>query len=133
MVNESKCNEEFKRKAGNFTAADIAGVLNDEEKGKSKAKEGVIAEMYEEICDLFAMLSAYAKGQYRDVPWKSIAAIGAALAYLICPFDIIPDFIPGIGMLDDMIVLGLCLKTVKIDLDKFRVWRNKTTESGIKQ
>lgn len=133
MVNESKCNEEFKRKAGNFTAADIAGVLNDEEKGKSKAKEGVIAEMYEEICDLFAMLSAYGKGQYRDVPWKSIAAIGAALAYLIFPFDIIPDFIPGIGMLDDMIVIGLCLKTVKIDLDKFRVWRNKTTGSGIKQ
>lgn len=124
MIDEGKCRDEFNRKAGNFSADDIAGVLKDEDKGKSKAATGVLAEMYGDICDLFAMLSAYARGAYRDVPWGSIAAIGAALAYLICPFDLIPDFIPVVGLLDDMVVIGICLKMVKIDLDKFRAWRN---------
>lgn len=35
--------------------------------------------------------------------------IGAGLAYLISPIDLIPDFIPVIGQLDDLLVLGLCI------------------------
>jgi uncharacterized membrane protein YkvA (DUF1232 family) len=33
--------------------------------------------------------------------------IGASLLYLICPFDIAPDFIPMIGLIDDGIIATL--------------------------
>lgn len=127
MSNESKYNDEFNRQANNFSADDIDGVLKDEEEGKKKAKTGVLASSYEDICDLFAMLKAYVHGKYRDVPWKSIAAIGAALAYLICPIDLVPDFIPVIGLIDDLAVIGLCVGMVKNDLEKFRNWRRKNS------
>jgi uncharacterized membrane protein YkvA (DUF1232 family) len=123
MSNESIYNDEFNRKAKNFSADDIDGVLKDEDKGKKKAKTGVLAGSYENICDLFAMLKAYAQGRYREVPWHTIAAIGAALAYVINPFDLIPDFIPVIGLVDDLAVIGLCVGMVKNDLEKFRNWR----------
>ncbi len=38
-------------------------------------------------------------------PWVSKALIGLAIAYLLSPIDIIPDFIPVLGHLDDIIVV----------------------------
>ncbi len=35
--------------------------------------------------------------------------IGAALAYLISPIEIIPDFIPVIGYLDDIVIVTILI------------------------
>lgn len=37
------------------------------------------------------------------------ALVGAAIAYVIMPFDLIPDFIPVIGEIDDIYVIMLAL------------------------
>ena len=36
----------------------------------------------------------------------------ATLGYLALPFDLVPDFIPVAGQLDDVIVVGLVLRAV---------------------
>ncbi len=38
-------------------------------------------------------------------PWLSKLLIGLAMAYLLSPIDIIPDFIPILGHLDDVILV----------------------------
>lgn len=38
-------------------------------------------------------------------PWAKTAAMGA-LVYFVCPFDVIPDFIPVIGLTDDYGVMA---------------------------
>jgi uncharacterized membrane protein YkvA (DUF1232 family) len=38
------------------------------------------------------------------------AALFAVLGYVALPFDLVPDFLPGIGQLDDAVVLGLALR-----------------------
>ena len=45
------------------------------------------------------------------VPWHAKAVAAATAAYAISPIDLIPDFIPVLGQLDDLVVvpLGLAL------------------------
>jgi hypothetical protein len=38
---------------------------------------------------------------------RRVLAILAALLYVVSPVDVVPDFIPGLGWLDDLLVLGL--------------------------
>jgi uncharacterized membrane protein YkvA (DUF1232 family) len=40
-------------------------------------------------------------------PWFARAIAGAVVAYALSPIDLIPDFIPVIGYLDDFIVVPL--------------------------
>jgi uncharacterized membrane protein YkvA (DUF1232 family) len=40
------------------------------------------------------------------------AALFLALGYLAFPIDLVPDFLPGIGQLDDAVVLGLALRLI---------------------
>ena len=62
----------------------------------------------------------------QQVPLKTIAAIVGTLVYVLSPIDIIPDFIPGFGYLDDAGVVELCRRLIKSDIDKYRAWK----ESG---
>ena len=39
------------------------------------------------------------------VPWYAKALAGAVAAYALSPIDLIPDFIPVIGLLDDLIIV----------------------------
>lgn len=40
-----------------------------------------------------------------DTPWFAKALLGLAVGYALLPFDLIPDFLPVIGHLDDLIIV----------------------------
>jgi uncharacterized membrane protein YkvA (DUF1232 family) len=48
----------------------------------------------------------------RRVAWWRKALLAGAIAYLAMPFDLVPDFIPVIGLLDDALVVALVLRAV---------------------
>ena len=69
------------------------------------------------------MVNSYIKQQYTDVPIGIIAAILGTLLYFVAPVDMLPDFIPGIGYLDDAAMICTALWLVKSDLDEYMEWR----------
>jgi len=48
----------------------------------------------------------------KRIPRSRKILLVAALGYLALPFDLVPDFIPFAGQLDDVIVIGLVLRAV---------------------
>jgi uncharacterized membrane protein YkvA (DUF1232 family) len=69
---------------------------------------------------LMAMMgSDYLEGRYTRIPVTTIWVITFALLYVAWPFDIIPDFIPGMGWLDDAFIIGLVFGAISRDLRKY--------------
>ena len=46
------------------------------------------------------------------VPGRAKLAIGLLIPYLAMPFDLVPDFVPVAGQLDDAIIVALVLRAV---------------------
>jgi uncharacterized membrane protein YkvA (DUF1232 family) len=43
------------------------------------------------------------------VPRRSKLVVGAAMAYLVSPVDVLPDFIPVVGVVDDLLIATLAI------------------------
>ncbi|OLU26341.1 hypothetical protein BVH03_16675 [Pseudomonas sp. PA15(2017)] len=67
---------------------------------------------------------AWWRGSYRAINPQALVAIVAGLIYFVSPLDAIPDFIPGLGLIDDLAVLAWVMKTWGGELDAFRTWRD---------
>ncbi len=72
---------------------------------------------------LWMVLQDYASGAYRRMPWKAVAAIVAAVVYVISPIDLIPDFLVPIGWTDDLLALALTWGLVKRELRDYCAWK----------
>ena len=68
------------------------------------------------------MVLATARGQYKDLPWKSLVMAAGALLYFVAPIDLIPDMILGLGFFDDAAVIAWTLKSIGGDVDAFLEW-----------
>lgn len=68
------------------------------------------------------LVRAYAKGQYKEVPWKTIMILVAGLIYFLMPLDLLPDFIPVAGFIDDFTVIMLISAAFRQDVDNFLLW-----------
>lgn len=121
---EKDAEKEFSKRQKNFRKEDAKKIFDKEESLFEKfLKISHLKEYFEDFKDLFSLLKDFYQGNYREVPWLVIASIGGSLLYVLSPIDLIPDFIPIIGYLDDAAVFVACLKFVKEDLEKYRGWK----------
>jgi uncharacterized membrane protein YkvA (DUF1232 family) len=72
---------------------------------------------------LWMVLRDYASGAYRKMPWKAVAALAAAVVYVVSPFDLIPDFLGPLGLTDDVLVVALTWGLVKRELRDYCAWK----------
>lgn len=57
------------------------------------------------------------------VPWHVKLICGCGMMYVVSPIQVIPNFIPVIGQMDDVLVIGLCIRLLKRSLSR-RCWRS---------
>ncbi len=87
---------------------------------KVKHNSNRLKDLWSEIEILIQMVRAYRNGAYRQISWKGIAIALAALIYFVNPFDLIPDFILGLGFLDDAAVIGFVINALRKEIEKFK-------------
>ena len=105
----------------NITEGDVRYVL-DKTQGKLKSiansSSKTVANLGRQAKLLYEMLRDAMSGKFK-MPWVTVAAITAALLYFVSPLDIIPDFIPGIGLIDDALVISLAVSMARVDLRRY--------------
>ena len=74
---------------------------------------------------LISMVRSYLKKEFTGVPLVTIIGIIAAIIYVVNPADLIPDTIPGIGLVDDTAVVLFAMKMAGADLQIYRDWRTE--------
>lgn len=90
---------------------------------KAQRKKGNLGDAWNKLQLFIDLVKAYSKGEYRNVSTKTIITVIGALLYFVSPLDLIPDFLLGIGFIDDAAVIGYALKKISTEIDAFSVWK----------
>lgn len=96
--------------------------LLDEAARKARREKGLVGAFEDDLGALLRLLRAWVRGQYRVVPWKTIVLALVAVIYFVDPFDLVPDFVPLMGYVDDAGVIGFVLRSIGKDLKVFQEW-----------
>ncbi len=105
---------------------------NVAQKLNNQGIKGSLAGTLVHVQLLTRMVKAYASGEYRDISMKSLLAVVAVLIYFISPIDIIPDFLPIIGLTDDVALIVWLIMNLSDEIAKFNEWEKneKTIKIG---
>ena len=71
---------------------------------------------------MLRLLRAYFRGEYRNVSQEGLWWIVAAVNYFVDPFDLIPDEVPFLGLVDDATVMEFAIGHTRQALDDFMTW-----------
>jgi uncharacterized membrane protein YkvA (DUF1232 family) len=93
-----------------------------EKAAKNKGNKGVIDLILVKLTLLGRLIKAFVKGEYKQVPTETLLKILASFIYFISPIDLLPDFLPVLGLTDDLALLGWVVSSITADLDKFEEW-----------
>jgi len=119
-MDTKKIQEEFQKRLENSDESVAKKALDKKDEILEKImKSADLEKFYEDVKLFFRMIKDYFDGKC-ELPVRTVVAIGVALLYVLSPIDVIPDFIPVVGLLDDAFVLTLCLKFIKDDLGEYK-------------
>lgn len=119
-------------KSFNIFNKSAAALLKDKRKTAAKVQQGFskavqnkgdLSKIWDQLVLLFSLAKDYANGDYTAIPTRSIIAVFAGLLYFLSPFDVVPDFIPALGLIDDAFILGLVYKQIAKDLTHYQRWK----------
>jgi uncharacterized membrane protein YkvA (DUF1232 family) len=67
----------------------------------------------------------------RRTPWPARILLGLAVAYALSPIDIIPDFIPVLGQLDDIVIVPMLVWVALRFVPRALVDEHRTAVAGV--
>ena len=92
---------------------------------KARQHRSQLQGVWGDLQSLLRLVRAWARGEYRKVPWRTVAVAVGALLYVLDPLDAIPDWLPGIGFVDDATMVALLVGSIRGDLGRFLSWEEE--------
>jgi uncharacterized membrane protein YkvA (DUF1232 family) len=93
----------------------------------ANGKKESLGEVWEKLQLFFELVKAYSKGEYKNISPSTILTVIGTLLYFVSPLDLVPDFIIGLGILDDAALIGYTVKKISNELDAFSKWKRAET------
>jgi len=102
---------------------EVANKLASKESGNNKFKQ-----VFDVARTLVRLVRNYISGSYREVETGTIVSGLAVLLYTLSPIDLVPDFVPVVGFLDDLALISWFVEKFQGEISRFREWE-KTNAS----
>ena len=104
---------------------EVANKLSDKESKTNKFRQ-----LFEVALTLVRLVRSYVSGEYRDIATSTIISGLAVLLYVLSPIDLIPDFIPVLGFLDDLSLISWFMGKFQGEIIRFRDWEEAKTANS---
>jgi len=117
----SKADKEFEkiRDKGRKTLSQ-----KEEKRVRKTLNKSALKPAVSHVRDFLSLIHAVVTKGYK-APIELLTAVVAAVLYLLWVFDVVPDFVPVIGYLDDIAVILAVAKMVSVEINKFKKWKVK--------
>ncbi|MVN75455.1 DUF1232 domain-containing protein [Hymenobacter sp. HMF4947] len=102
----------------------IITVLNEtaDKLADEKSKDNKFKQLFDVALTLVRLVRSYANGSYREIQTSTVVSGLAVLLYVLSPIDLIPDFIPLVGLLDDLSLVSWFVGKFHGEITRFRAW-----------
>lgn len=117
-----KAKEKASAVAGDHEKIDELLAASKEKLNNIHFENSKFSKMGYSLRTMLRMVKAYVNGTYRELPWKSLLGILGGLIYFMMPVDLIPDFIPFTGLIDDFTVIMFISGAFQQDIEAFAEW-----------
>lgn len=119
-VDEDSARDMLEEKASRMTLDDVNGLkdrLTEKIKGMKDLEEGLfwVGTLIGRAKLLWSMI----RDKGFDIANGTKLLVGAGLLYFVVPADMLPDVIPGIGYIDDAVVLSTLWSTVQSEIERY--------------
>ncbi|GAA3994336.1 hypothetical protein GCM10022408_00830 [Hymenobacter fastidiosus] len=110
----------------------IAIVLKEvaEKLADKKSAKGTFGQLFDLAQTLVRLVRAYISGAYRQIEGGTVVSGVAVLLYVLSPVDLVPDFIPVIGFLDDLSLISWFITRFQGEISRFQAWESTSALSA---
>ena len=124
VLSDSERRKQYDRMLRYTKGKDFGKILNEKAFwDKVEKASPVLRRILKDLRDLYALFVDSIKGRYKLHP-AITGIIGGGLLYFIVPLDLIPDYIPLVGLLDDFAVLSAIINSLQDELAGYRKFKN---------
>ena len=81
----------------------------------------------------WAMFDSLLHREYKAIPVFTLIGVAVAVAYIVLPADVVPDFIPFLGYVDDAGILALLLTLAQRDIVAYELWKQNAPAEQVIQ
>jgi len=105
----------------------IITVLNEaaDKLADENSKDNKFKQLFDAALTVVRLVRSYATGDYRQIQTGTVISGLAVLLYVLSPIDLIPDFIPVLGFLDDLSLISWFIGKFQDELVRFREWEGQ--------
>ena len=120
-----------REKADLIASADIESLLTLDERAREKAANDSATHprLRWQLELALQLLTDHAHNQCPQIPYHTVSLLAVAVLYYLNEMDAIPDWLPGVGTVDDALVFELAFELGAAGIERYCIWKGLTTEA----